>query len=757
MKLILTVLFGLCTSLSAQQQNFDLKWSKVPSSYIEGAFLGNGEQGTNIWARPEESLHFDIGDTRIYDGTNRAPIGKFVLKTKSVRKSFEMGLSLEDAEAKGEIKTESGAVAFKAISVSGRNLSLVEFSVKGGEQIDIESFALPGLDTSSLRNGIGKILKKQTWTISDYSHPDYREAIVQIAKEKKLKPEALLKEGGVTSRVVPLKSGQVYVLTWSFSKSKTGKYLLAWRTDYTREKLNAAALDSFVKKGRDLFKKDLSHTYDQHFNNHKSWWNNYFEKSFISLPDKRIEAYYKWQFYKVASATRKGKLPIDLMGPWFRATNWPKIWANLNVQLTYLPMAVANQAEIGDTLFDFIDENNQFFIDAVKGPYKKDSATSARAFSPYASQGFSWEYGNFLWILHNYWHQLKVNPDASRTRDKFYPILKRGINYVLHNCELDDQGILHTPKDISPEYEVKKVFPKVRDTSYNIGFLRWGLECAIHLNEKYNLEDEDAKRYKKALAQLAPLHIDPYSGIMIGEGVKLEKAHRHYSHLVGLYPIRQIDLDDPKEFALAKKTTDFWVNQKIVNDWSYKGYSRTGAVAMYSMLNEPEEALRQMNLYLDQYGSPNTLYIESGPVIETPISAAASVHEMLLQSWSPDFKTDLIRLFPGVPKTWKNLSFDNLRAEGGYTVSARREAGKLIALRIEAIADGKLDLRVKTSQRINLVNSGASDVVGLSKGGWQTYKLAIRKGDVLTFGDQTKFRDAVLGTKGEDAYHFGKD
>ena len=81
------------------------------------------------------------------------------------------------------------------------------------------------------------------------------------------------------------------------------------------------------------------------------WWSEYFQRSNISIPDKKLEAYYKWQLYKVAAATRKGKLPIDLMGPWFRATNWPKIWANLNVQLTYLPMAVANQADIGDLTF----------------------------------------------------------------------------------------------------------------------------------------------------------------------------------------------------------------------------------------------------------------------------------------------------------------------------------------------------------------------------------------------------------------------
>ena len=68
-----------------------------------------------------------------------------------------------------------------------------------------------------------------------------------------------------------------------------------------------------------------------------------------------------------------------------------------------------------------------------------------------------------------------------------------------------------------------------------------------------------------------------------------------------------------------------------------------------------------------------------------------AVHEMLLQSWSatPGTRdTEVIRLFPATSARWKDASFDDLRAEGGYRVSARRENGATTWFRVKASRDG---------------------------------------------------------------------
>jgi hypothetical protein len=57
------------------------------------------------------------------------------------------------------------------------------------------------------------------------------------------------------------------------------------------------------------------------------------------------------------------------------------------------------------------------------------------------------------------------------------------------------------------------------------------------------------------------------------------------------------------------------------------------------------------------------------------------VHDMLVQSWG-----DRIRVFPGVPGSWKDAVFHNLRAEGAFLVSAVRREGRTAWVRLQSLA-----------------------------------------------------------------------
>ena len=75
----------------------------------------------------------------------------------------------------------------------------------------------------------------------------------------------------------------------------------------------------------------------------------------------------------------------------------------------------------------------------------------------------------------------------------------------------------------------------------------------------------------------------------------------------------------------------------------------------------------------------NTLYRESGPVIETPLSGVQSIHDMLLQSWGGK-----IRVFPAVPDAWQEVAYANFLAEGAFTVSASRQGGKTAFIEVKS-------------------------------------------------------------------------
>ena len=57
---------------------------------------------------------------------------------------------------------------------------------------------------------------------------------------------------------------------------------------------------------------------------------------------------------------------------------------------------------------------------------------------------------------------------------------------------------------------------------------------------------------------------------------------------------------------------------------------------------------------------------------------------MLIQSYS-----GTIRLFPAVPASWKNVSFEGLRAEGAFVLSAERKVGKTTFVEIQSDKGGE--------------------------------------------------------------------
>ena len=57
-------------------------------------------------------------------------------------------------------------------------------------------------------------------------------------------------------------------------------------------------------------------------------------------------------------------------------------------------------------------------------------------------------------------------------------------------------------------------------------------------------------------------------------------------------------------------------------------------------------------------------------------------------------------MFPAMPWRWHNASFDDLRAEGGHRVSARRENNATTWLRIVAGRDGLIRIRDNFGGRV---------------------------------------------------------
>lgn len=141
-------------------------------------------------------------------------------------------------------------------------------------------------------------------------------------------------------------------------------------------------------------------------------------------------------------------------------------------------------------------------------------------------------------------------------------------------------------------------------------------------------------------------------------------------------------------------------------------------------IDDGDKALEYLHQLHNEFIQPNTLYKESGPVIETPLSMAQSLQELSLQYWN-----GVLRIFPTIPSSWKDVSFDNFLTDSAFLVSAKYENGQTKEVTLTAQHDG--ELKVKTGiKNPEYTITGKGKAVKIND---LVYSISLSKGSRITF------------------------
>lgn len=650
----------------------DLVWDSVPKAWHEGAFIGNGLLGAMIYAEGTNVLQWDVGRSDVTDRGNRLAIGRIVLVAEGKASGGTLRLDLWNAEARGTV----GGVQWRSFTHADKGVTLIETK---GDPARFQFHHLPAIPARA----------------------EFKKTPIP-EKERNPEPE-FGKTGDVEWCRQPFTGGGGYVVAWG-SRDRLFAFTVGKGTDTSAP---AADVEAALGAGGAA----LTAT-------HRDWWHAYWPRSFVSIPDTRMESFYWIQMYKLASGTRADRPALDLMGPWFRRTPWPMIWWNLNIQLTYWPVYAANRLDLGESLTRMLDAGASNLVANVPEAMRADSAGIGRTSSYDCRGGAGSEIGNLTWTMHNYWLQYRYSGDEVMLRERFYPLLRRAAMYMVHRLEPGPDGRLHFPEDGSPEYP-----QRARDTNYNLALLRWALQTLLAANERLALDDPGAPGWRDALAKLAASPVDEKTGYMIGAGVPLTQSHRHFSHLLMVYPLHLVNPRSEADRPLVEKSLDHWIGFK----GALQGYSYTGASAISSWLGRKTDSIRLLNEFLDRYVKANTMYLEAGPVIETPLAGAAALHEALLQSWTTEPFGTGIRIFPCLPDEWRDVTIHRLLAEGAFEVSAVRRGGRTQFVQIKSLAGAPC--RVWTGMSGPIVASGEREFSARTEDGLTTVDL--RKGETV--------------------------
>ncbi len=702
----------------------DQYFKRVPQLWDEAPFVGNGVMGSMIFQSSEKQMTIQIGrgdvqEHRAASGieavgdvlpdSSRLPVGYFTLDTVGKITGCDLRLNLWDAEITGTVTTDRGELDIHAFIHSEHNLLVCKTKATVKER----DFAY-------------------TWNPEEAFCPRVkgkRAGGREYRPEYTGNPEAVITESSeLNTCVQPLTGGGLTATAWSIiGKGKT-KTLLA-SVGHTYPEKNALELATAeVQFGKATALDELLKT-------HRVWWHAFYPKSFVSLPDAKMESYLWAQHYKMACATKGGTLLADNQGVWLQPTGWPALWWNLNVQLAYSHLLPANHPELSVGLVNRMHKYRDNLANNVPEHMQADSAAintvaGQDLISPMGdpldpNQKRTLATGNLIWAMHNAYMQYRYTMDEDLLREKIFPLMKRSVNYYRHFLVEGEDGMLHLPKTNSPEYG------DTRDCTYDLALLRWGCGALVESCEVLDLDDPLLPKWKDILARLTPYPEDE-TGYRIGADLQYNRSHRHYSHLMMIYPLCLVDVDDPDQRELALKSLNHWQSypEKLA------GYSYTGASSMFSLFGDGEMAEQRMQDFFNDKLLPNTFYKEGSPVIETPPAGARSIEDMLIQSWN-----EKIQVFPAIPKKWADISFANLRTEGAFLVSAVRKDGKTVFVAIESLAGAPCRVQTGIKGKLKVIGVDMDAVRNLGQG---VVEIDLPKGKTVLLADAAYNGDFVI-------------
>lgn len=683
----------------------DLLWDVFPTAWDEAPFLGNGLLGAMIYKMDGNVLRVDMGNSLVCDHRElnadksnllfarcRLPVGHFELLFNADLAKCGMRLDLFNACLEGDFSTGGASVQFKSMIHTDESLFFMLFSKNSGLPLQVRF--VPSI-AKSPRQSYGLKYKEEARTMQDYQPnpiPEFTE------------------NEGISLCIQKLSGHWETVTAWVWGKMEQGTLLAATvlhgKDENPRREATALLQDLCGSRIKALFQ------------NHYTKWNAYYTKSFLSVPDASLEGFYWIQMYKLHSATRPDRVIMDNQGPWLQETPWPAIWWNLNVQLAYSPVFAANHAELFESVSNALKKYRDNLICNVLPKYREDSAAlgtssdyelNSHVMIPGVDRSGLLEIGNLTWILHSCWQYYRVTMDKTYLSEFFFPLLKRSVSHTMHFL-FEQDGILHLMPTASPEYGII-----AEDTNYELSLLRWGLKTLLLINGELLLNDQQASRWYEILDKLSPYPVTEATGFLIAKDTPYIRSHRHYSHLLMAYPLYLVNREQEGSIELIEKTINQW--QSLTG--ALQGYSFTGAASLYAALGKGDDALKSLRGLWSGFLRFNTLYKESGPVIETPLSAARSIQDMLLQSWNGK-----LRVFPAAPSEWMDVCFADMLAEGAFLVSASRKNGRTQFIKIKSLAGEpcvlQCDLREfrQDSEKARLIRNANGDIsISLKAGG----------------------------------------
>lgn len=450
---------------------------------------------------------------------------------------------------------------------------------------------------------------------------------------------------------------------------------------------------------------------------HTDWWQAFWLQSSINVPEPAIQRHYVLCRYFYGAASRRGSPPMPLQGVWTADCGGLPPWKgdyhnDLNTQMTYIAYHEAGNFDEGASYLDFLWQRKpvfeKFAQDFYGTPGLACPGTMSLAGQPLGGWGqYSLSPTMSAWSAHLFYLHWRYTMEDAFLRDRAYPWCSGVGECMLALLKPDADGVLKLPLSSSPE-----VFDSTGrawlepNSNYDLMCLKMLFLSLDEMADACGKPDE-VRKWADAATALGDFHVDATGMLLLDAKTPLPYSHRHLTNIIGVYPFNLITCEG-SETDRQRIRASLMQWDTLGTSW-WCGYTFSWMSCLRARVGDAESALRNLDIFVKAFILRNGFHANGDQTksgfsnetyrpftLEGNFLAMQAVQEMLIQSWSPTpgrHDTEVIRIFPATPWRWHDVSFTDLRAEGGHRVSARRENNAITWFRIAASRNGVVRIR----------------------------------------------------------------
>lgn len=443
-------------------------------------------------------------------------------------------------------------------------------------------------------------------------------------------------------------------------------------------------------------------------NSNKRWWENFWAKSQIEVPDPLLQKQYERDMYKFGAASRLGAPPISLQAVWTADNGSIPPWKgdfhhDLNTQLSYWPGYEGNHLELTQVFTDWlwnIREENKEYTEW----YFQNEGLNVPGVTTLIGQPMGgWiQYAMSptiaAWLAQHFYWQWTYSQDEEFLESTAYPYVKEVATHLEEVTYLEN-GKRTLPLSSSPEIHDNTIDAwYLETTNYDLALMKFAFKIAAELASELGKREEQ-QRWIARMNELPSFRKDAETGLLVAPGERLNSAHRHFSHLMAIHPLGLID---PSHGEEATKIINASLNHlEETGSATWVGYSFSWLANLHARAGNGDKAREALQIFASNFVSPNSFHLNGDQkggeysnftyrpfTLEGNFAFAAGLQEMLLQSHS-----GVIEIFPAIPDDWSDVRFRDLRAQGAFIVSATKMDGKLAEVHVLSEKSGNLQIK----------------------------------------------------------------